>query len=49
MNQILSDDIQKLIDRGDKIDVLVRKTQTMSSLSLDMRTSTKTIKNAMIW
>lgn len=38
-----------MIQRGDKIEVLVRKTETMSSLSLDMKSTSRTIKNEMLW
>ena len=49
VNQILNEDLQKLLDREEKIDILVKKTETMSALSFDMVTSTKTIKHAMTW
>jgi hypothetical protein len=49
VNQILNEDLQKLLDRSEKIDILVRKTETMSALSFDMVSSTRTIKHAMTW
>ena len=49
VNQIINEDLQRLIDRGEKIEVLVNKTETMASLSLDMRDASKTIKNEMFW
>ena len=49
VNQILNEDLQKLLDRSEKIDLLVRKTETMSALSFDMVSSTRTIKHAMTW
>ena len=49
VNQILNEDLQKLLDRSEKIDILVRKTETMSALSFDMVSSTRTIKHTMTW
>lgn len=49
VNQILNEDLQKLLEREEKIELLVKKTETMSALSLDMVGSTRTIKRAMIW
>ena len=49
VNQILNEDLQKLLDRSEKIDLLVRKTETMYALSFDMVSSTRTIKHAMTW
>jgi len=49
VNQILNEDLQKLLDRSEKIDILVKKTETMSALSFDMVSSTRTIKHAMTW
>lgn len=49
VNQILNEDLQKLLEREEKIDILVKKTETMSALSLDMVSSTRTIKHAMTW
>lgn len=49
VNNILNEDLQKLLQREEKIDLLVKKTETMASLSLDMNNSTKTIKRAMTW
>ena len=45
VNQILNENLQSLLDRDNKIDILVKKTNTMASLSLDMKNTTKTIKN----
>ena len=49
VSKIIEEDLQKLLNRGQKIDILVRKTETMASLSLEMKNSSKTIRNQMAW
>jgi len=48
VNQIVNEDLQKLIERGEKIEVLVKKTETMSALSLDLSSTARVVKNEMI-
>lgn len=49
VSKIIEEDLQKLLARGQKIDILVRKTETMASLSLEMKNSSRTIRNDMVW
>lgn len=41
--------MDKVIERGQKIEILVKKSEVMSDQSLDMKNTAKTVKNRMWW
>ena len=41
--------MDKVIERGEKIEILVKKSETLSEQSLDMKNTARTVKNKMWW
>lgn len=41
--------MDKVIERGEKIEVLVKKSEVMSDTSYDLRDTAKKVKNRMWW
>jgi t-SNARE complex subunit (syntaxin) len=41
--------MDKVIERGEKIEILVKKSETMSDQSLDMKNTARRVKNKMWW
>jgi len=41
--------MDKVIERGEKIEVLVKKSETLADQSLDMRDTSRKVKNKMWW
>lgn len=49
VKNIMVDNIEKVIDRGEKIDLLVDKTQNLTQRSVQFKTSATKLKNVMWW
>ena len=49
VRSIMVDNIEKVIDRGEKIDLLVDKTQNLSQRTVQFKTSATRLKNVMWW
>jgi len=41
--------MDKVIERGEKIEILVKKSETLADQSLDMRDTSRKVKNKMWW
>ena len=41
--------MDRVIERGEKIEILVQKSETMSNQSLDMKDTARKVKNRMWW
>jgi vesicle-associated membrane protein 7 len=41
--------LDKIIERGQKIEIMVKKAETLADQSLDMRDTSRKVKNKMWW
>ncbi|KAM3144942.1 hypothetical protein pb186bvf_002947 [Paramecium bursaria] len=48
-NEIMMENLDKLLERGEKIDILVQKTQIMVNISTDMKNNATTLRRQMWW
>ena len=49
LEEISLRNMDKVIERGEKIEILVKKSETLSEQSLDMRNTARKVKNKMWW
>lgn len=49
LQQISLQNMDKVIERGEKIEVLVKKSEMMTDQSYDLRDTAKKVKNRMWW
>lgn len=49
MEEISLRNMDRVIERGEKIEILVQKSETMSNQSLDMKDTARKVKNRMWW
>jgi vesicle-associated membrane protein 7 len=49
LEEIERENLEKIRLRGEKIEILVEKTQTMASLSMDLKTNASSLKRQMAW
>jgi len=49
VKQVMQANIEKVLDRGDKIEVLVDKTESMQAMSFDFKKNTTKLKRKMWW
>lgn len=49
LKDVVQDDLQKLLDRGQKLDVIVMKSRNMKEVSTQLHKNSRTLKNHMWW
>ena len=49
LEEISLKNMDKVIERGEKIEILVKKSEVMSDQSYDLKNSAKTVRNRMWW
>lgn len=49
LKDVVQDDLQKLLDRGQKLDVIVMKSKNMKDVSTQLHKNARTLKSHMWW